>query len=68
LKVRDVVSADSRRRLGSGSTARLASGETRADVEREIADAIAFHLDGLNAEGLEVPMPHSSTTYVDVPA
>jgi predicted RNase H-like HicB family nuclease len=46
----------------------VATGETRADVEREIADAIAFHLEGLHAEGLDVPTPHASTTYVDVPA
>jgi predicted RNase H-like HicB family nuclease len=38
------------------------------DVEREIATAIAFHIEGLRAEGLEPPEPHAFSTYVDVPA
>lgn len=46
----------------------IATGETRTVVEKEIADAIAFHLEGLHAEGLELPSPRASTTYVDVPA
>ena len=45
----------------------VATGATRADVEREIAQAIAFHVEGLSAEGLEVPQPRSFSTYVDVP-
>jgi len=31
-------------------------------------DAIAFHLDGLKEEGLAIPKPHSSSSYVDIPA
>ena len=31
-------------------------------------DAIAFHLDGLRAEGMPIPQPSSSSSYVDVPA
>jgi predicted RNase H-like HicB family nuclease len=46
----------------------IATAVTRADVEREMSDAIVFHLEGLRAEGLQVPSPHSSSTYVDVPA
>ncbi len=46
----------------------VATGSTRSEVEREIADAIAFHLEGLHAEGLEIPTPQASTAYVDVPA
>jgi predicted RNase H-like HicB family nuclease len=30
--------------------------------------AISLHLEGLQAEGLEVPVPHAFSTYVDVPA
>jgi predicted RNase H-like HicB family nuclease len=45
----------------------VATGATRADVEREIAQAIAFHVEGLSAEGMEVPQPSSFSTYVDVP-
>ena len=46
----------------------VATAATRDDVEREMSDAIAFHLEGLRAEGMQVPNPHSSSTYVDVPA
>jgi predicted RNase H-like HicB family nuclease len=46
----------------------VATAATRDDVEREMSDAIAFHLEGLRAEGMQVPSPHSSSTYVEVPA
>jgi predicted RNase H-like HicB family nuclease len=46
----------------------VATGATREDVEREIADAIAFHLEGLQAEGIELPTPRTFSTYVVVPA
>jgi predicted RNase H-like HicB family nuclease len=46
----------------------VATGASRADVEREITDAISFHLEGLQAEGLDLPTPHASTAYVDIPA
>ena len=46
----------------------VATGATREEVEREIADAIAFHIDGLREDGLPVPEPQTSSAYVDVPA
>jgi predicted RNase H-like HicB family nuclease len=46
----------------------VATAQSRADVEREIADATSFHLEGMQAEGLELPTPHASTAYVDIPA
>jgi predicted RNase H-like HicB family nuclease len=45
-----------------------AAGGTRDAVEREMTDAIAFHIEGLRTEGLQVPQPHASSSYVDVPA
>jgi predicted RNase H-like HicB family nuclease len=30
-------------------------------------EAIAFHLDGLRLEGMEVPDSHAYSTYVEVP-
>ena len=33
----------------------IATGSTREEVEREMKDAIAFHLDGLKAEGFRHP-------------
>lgn len=46
----------------------IATGDTREEVEREIAEAIAFHLEGLREEGLPVPVPHTHSTYVEISA
>lgn len=46
----------------------IATGNSRSDVERRIARAIAFHIEGLRTEGFSVPEPHSFSAYVDVPA
>ncbi len=46
----------------------VAAAGTREAVEQEMTDAIAFHLEGLKAEGLDVPAPNTSSSYVDVPA
>jgi predicted RNase H-like HicB family nuclease len=43
----------------------VATGETVADVEREVRDAIRFHIDGLKADGLPVPEPTSIAEYVE---
>ena len=40
----------------------VATGATVAEVEAEIREAIAFHVDGLRAEGL--PIPAASSTVV----
>lgn len=46
----------------------IAAASTREDVEREMKGAIAFHLDGLKADGMPIPQPSSSSSYVDIPA
>ena len=46
----------------------VATGATVADVEREVRDAIAFHLEGLREDGLPVPAPASVVEYVEVAA
>jgi predicted RNase H-like HicB family nuclease len=43
----------------------IATGDTVADVEREIRDAIRFHVDGLREDGLPVPEPVSLAEYVE---
>ena len=43
----------------------VAVGPTIEAVEYEIRDAIRFHVDGLSADGLSVPMPTSSAEHVD---
>jgi predicted RNase H-like HicB family nuclease len=46
----------------------VSTGKSRAEVEKNMREAIAFHLAGLREDGLSVPEPHSSSSYVDVPA
>jgi predicted RNase H-like HicB family nuclease len=43
----------------------IATGATPEDTEREIRDAIQFHLDGLREDGLPVPEPTSIVEYAD---
>ena len=43
-------------------------GRTRDEVERNMRDAIAFHLDGLRQAGQQVPEPQSYSAYVELPA
>ena len=44
----------------------IATGHTEAEVEQEIRDAIAFHLKGLQADGLPIPEPASRVEYVEL--
>jgi predicted RNase H-like HicB family nuclease len=46
----------------------IATGATVEEVEREICEAIEFHLEGLHEDGLPVPPPSSAVRYVDVAA
>jgi predicted RNase H-like HicB family nuclease len=46
----------------------VSTGHTRDKVEKNMQEAIAFHLDGLRLEGMEVPDPHTYSAYVEVPA
>ncbi len=43
----------------------VATGATVEAVEQEIRDAIRFHIEGLKADGLEVPQPISMAEYVE---
>lgn len=46
----------------------VATGATVEEVEREIREAIEFHLEGMRDDGSSIPAPSSSVRYVDVPA
>jgi len=43
----------------------IATGETVAAVETEIREAIRFHIEGLQADGIAVPPPTSIAEYVE---
>ncbi len=46
----------------------VATGATVEEVEAEIREAIAFHVEGLREDGLPVPPGASQVEYVDVAA
>ena len=41
------------------------TGATRDECERNMREAIEFHLDGLRAEGEPIPEPSSSAAFVE---
>ena len=43
----------------------VATGPTVEAVEERIREAIRFHIEGLEADGLPVPAPSSLAEYVD---
>jgi len=46
----------------------IATGRTREEVEREMRDALEFHLEGLRLAGEPIPAPRSQAAYCEVAA
>ncbi len=44
----------------------IATGRTRADVEKNIREAIVFHVWGMKEDGLTLPEPAAFTETVEV--
>lgn len=44
----------------------IATGATIEEVEQQIQEAIAFHLDGMSEDREPIPLPSSQVEYVDV--
>lgn len=44
----------------------VATGDTPEEVEKNMQDAIEFHLAGLKLEGLELPEAHTYSAYVEI--
>jgi predicted RNase H-like HicB family nuclease len=45
----------------------VSTGKTRDEVEKNMREAIEFHIDGLRKEGFPVPEPPASSSYVELP-
>jgi predicted RNase H-like HicB family nuclease len=43
-------------------------GATKAEVEKNTHETIAFHLDGLREEGQPIPEPQRYSAYLELPA
>lgn len=46
----------------------VATGSTFEETEREIREAIGFHIEGLIEDGLPIPQPASIVKYLEIPA
>ncbi len=46
----------------------IATGASLQEVEAEIREAIAFHLDGMREDGLPIPAPTSTVEYIALAA
>ena len=44
----------------------IATGSSRKEAEKNIKEAINFHIEGLKNDGLPAPEPSSSTEYIEV--
>ncbi len=44
----------------------ISTGHTREEVEKNMREAIEFHLDGLREEGYPIPHPHSHASYCEI--
>ncbi len=46
----------------------IATGSTKEEVERNMREAMEFHLEGMRREKQETPKPHSYSSYGEVMA
>jgi len=46
----------------------VAAGSSRCEVEQQMREAIVFHVEGLRADGEQLPEPHTYATIVEVAA
>lgn len=44
----------------------VATGRTREEVEQNMSEAIALHLQGLREDHLPIPEPQAAADYIDV--
>ena len=44
----------------------VATGRSKADVEKKMKGAIEFHLEGLQEKGIAIPHPHSYSQYLEI--
>jgi len=43
----------------------VATGDTMEEIEASMREAIRFHIEGLRADGLQIPEPQTVCDYVD---
>ena len=43
----------------------VATGDTKEEAEREMREAIRFHLEGLAEDGIDPPKPEAAFAYIE---
>ena len=46
----------------------VATGSTKAQVQKNMREAISFHVEGMHQESIRIPQPHSFSAYLEIPA
>lgn len=46
----------------------VSTGRTREEGKHNMREAIDFHIEGMHLEAMEVPDPHTYSTYIEVTA
>ena len=46
----------------------VSTGKSHEEAEKNMREAIEFHVDGLRQEGYPVPEPQTTSSYVELPA
>jgi predicted RNase H-like HicB family nuclease len=46
----------------------VSTGKSREEAEKNMREAIEFHVDGLRQEGYPVPESQATSSYVELPA
>ena len=52
----------------SATSCSVATGATIEEVESELREAIAFHIEGMREDGLSIPDPTSQVEYIEFAA
>jgi len=46
----------------------ITTGKTRDEIERNMKEAVALHLEGLAEDGLPIPEPKTQSSYLEMTA
>lgn len=46
----------------------ITTGRTKEETEKNMREAVKFHIEGMRAEGLELPEPCTEASFVDIAA
>lgn len=46
----------------------VSTGGTLEETEKNMGEAIKFHLEGMRLDGLSLPQPHAYSAYIEIPS